>query len=293
LTPPTPDPKIEAIARVGQPGTTDMKSIRWTGLWLLLLLGCAPTEQIDPSAKPTDPPGKRTEPAAKSTEPRYETRKIHDENGIGKFYIGREIAQVMGHEAAGWLERPEREQEERSSKLLESLTLKNGDVVVDLGAGSGYFTFPLAAKVAPKGKVLAVDIQQEMLDIIKKKMKDKKVANVELILGTKTDPKLPEAGVDLILLVDVYHEFSEPYEMTVAMTKALKPGGRLVLVEFRLEDEKVPIKLVHKMSEKQVLKEMAPHPLKHIKTLDVLPWQHIIIFEKKADGPSQPGEKKP
>jgi SAM-dependent methyltransferase len=270
-----------------------MKSIAWTVFLLLLLLGCAPTERVDPPAKPTEAPSKRTEPAAKSTEPRYETRKIHDENGIGKFYMGREIAQVMGHEAAGWLERPEREQEERSSKLLESLKLKDGDVVVDLGAGSGYFTFPLAAKVAPKGKVLAVDIQQEMLDIIKKKMKEKKVTNIDLILGTETDPKLPEAGVDLILLVDVYHEFSDPYEMTVTMTKGLKPGGRLVFVEFRMEDEKVPIKLVHKMSERQVLKEMEPHPLKHVKTLDVLPWQHIIIFEKKADSPNQAGEKKP
>ncbi len=262
-----------------------MKSLRWAGLLLLVFPACHPTER-------TEAPTKTTEPPAKTSEPRYEKRADHDPNGIGKFYMGREIAQVMGHEAAGWLERPEREQEERSSKLLESLKLKNGDVVCDLGAGSGYFTFPLAAKVAPKGKVLAVDIQQEMLDIIKKRMKDKKVTNIDLILGAETDPKLPDDSVDLILLVDVYHEFSDPYEMTVAMTKALKTGGRLVFVEFRMEDEKVPIKLVHKMSEKQVLKEMAPHPLKHVKTLDVLPWQHIIIFEKKADGRAKETEKR-
>jgi SAM-dependent methyltransferase len=270
LTLATPDPKIEAVSHPGYPREPDMKPIRWAGFLLLAFLSCNPAQRAEPPETKPDPP-------------RYETRKDHDPNGIGKFYKGREIAQVMGHEAAGWLERPEREQEERSSKLLESLKLKDGEVVVDLGSGSGYFTFPLAAKVAPKGKVLAVDIQQEMLDIIKKKMKEKKVTNIDLILGTETDPKLPEAGVDLILLVDVYHEFSDPYEMTVAMTKGLKPGGRLVFVEFRMEDEKVPIKLVHKMSEKQVLKEMEPHPLKHVKTLDVLPWQHIVIFEKKAN----------
>jgi precorrin-6B methylase 2 len=283
LTPPTHDLKIEAGSVLGYPREPVMKSFRWAGLLLLVFPACHPTER-------TESPAQATERPAKSTEPRYETREKHDEFGIGKFYMGREIAQVMGHEAAGWLERPEREQEERSSKLLESLKLKNGDVVVDLGAGSGYFTFPLAAKVAPKGKVLAVEIQQEMLDIIKKKMKDKKVTNIDLVLGTETDPKLPDESIDLILLVDVYHEFSDPYEMTVAMTKALKVGGRLVFVEFRMEDEKVPIKLVHKMSEKQVLKEMAPHQLKHVKTLDVLPWQHIIIFEKKSDGAT---EKKP
>jgi ubiquinone/menaquinone biosynthesis C-methylase UbiE len=152
-----------------------------------------------------------------------------------------------------------------------------------VGAGSGYFSFRLAEAVGPKGKVLAEDIQPEMLDIIRKRIKDKKITNVEPILGTITDPKLPKAGVDLILMVDVYHEFDHPLEMTEAMVKALKPGGRLVFVEYRLEDKDVPIKLVHKMSQKQVIKEMAPHPLRYVKTLDDLPWQHVIIFEKKAD----------
>ena len=269
-----------------------MHARRWIVLLLVLPLGCDPAHRTEPTVQKTEPARKATEPKSKPAPP-YETREDHDPNGIGKFYMGREIAQVMGHEAAGWLERPEREREERSSKLLESLQLKNGLVVADVGAGSGYFTFPIADKIGPKGKVLAVDIQDEMLDLIRKKMKDKKIANVEPIKGTETDPKLPDAGVDLILLVDVYHEFSDPYEMTVAMCKALKPGGKLVFVEFRMEDEKVPIKLVHKMSEKQVLKEMEPHPLKHAKTLDGLPWQHIIIFEKKADGQDKPDEKKP
>jgi SAM-dependent methyltransferase len=218
----------------------------------------------------------------KPDESRYEYRKDHDPNGIGKFYMGREIAEVMGHEAAGWLERPEREKEEQPAKLIELLKLKEGDVVADVGAGSGYLSFRLAERVGDKGKVYAEDIQPEMLDLIRKKMKDKKVANVEPVLGTLTDPKLPAEGVDLILLVDVYHEFDHPYEMTDAMVKALKPGGRLVFVEYRLEDPDVPIKTVHKMSEKQVVKEMGPHPLKHLRTLDVLPWQHVLIFEKKA-----------
>ncbi len=227
----------------------------------------------------------RAEPLkpAEPDESHYEFHKEHDPDGIGKFYMDREIAEVMGHEAAGWLERPEREKEEQPTKLLELLKVQPGDVVADVGAGSGYLSFRLAEVVGAKGKVLAEDIQPEMLDLIRKRMKDKKVTNVEPILGTITDPKLPKAGVDLILMVDVYHEFDHPLEMTEAMVKALKPGGRLVFVEYRLEDKDVPIKLVHKMSQKQVVKEMAPHPLRFVKTVDELPWQHIIIFEKKAD----------
>jgi ubiquinone/menaquinone biosynthesis C-methylase UbiE len=156
-------------------------------------------------------------------------------------------------------------------------------VVADVGAGSGYHSFRMSPKVGDKGKVLAVDIQPEMLEAIRAKAKEKKVTNVEPVQGTEDDPKLPEGKVDLILLVDVYHEFSKPYEMTQAMVKALKPGGRLVFVEFRLEDPNVPIKLVHKMMEKQVQKEMEPHPLKWISTNEELPWQHVITFEKKKD----------
>jgi protein-L-isoaspartate O-methyltransferase len=219
---------------------------------------------------------------AQAPTPRYETRLNHDPDGIGKFYMGREIAHVMGYQAANWLERPEREKEEQSSKLLKMLELKPGMVVADVGAGSGYHTFRMAERVGPAGKVYAVDIQKEMLDIIRKRMKQQKLSNVEPVQGTLTDPKLPANSVDLILLVDVYHELSHPFEMTEGMVKALKPGGRLVFVEFRLEDPEVPIKLVHKMTEKQVKKEMGPHPLRHLKTLGGLPWQHVIVFEKKA-----------
>jgi ubiquinone/menaquinone biosynthesis C-methylase UbiE len=223
-------------------------------------------------------------PAFADQPPRYETRKEHDEYGIGKFYLGREIAKVMGHQGIGWLERPEREKEEEPAKLIDLLKLKEGMVVADVGAGSGYHSFRMSTKVGDKGKVLAVDIQQEMLDALKKRAKEKKITNVEPVLGTENDPKLPEGKVDLILLVDVYHEFSQPYEMTQAMVKALKPGGRLVFVEFRLEDDKVPILLVHKMTEKQVKKEMEAIPqLKWVSTNEDLPWQHVITFEKKKD----------
>ncbi len=242
-------------------------------LGFVLLLGLLPSFMA----------GTRAEPPAPPAPPRYETREEHDPNGIGKFYMGREIARVMGHQGAGWLERPEREKEEQPTKMLEALEIKPGDVVADIGAGSGYHTFRLAPLVGARGKVLAVDIQPEMLDLIRKRMKQTKTNNVVPVLGGEADPKLPEGGVDLILLVDVYHEFAQPYEMTQAMVRALKPGGRLVFVEFRLEDPDVPILLVHKMSRKQVIKEMEPHPLEHVKTVNTLPWQHVIVFKKKAD----------
>jgi protein-L-isoaspartate O-methyltransferase len=238
----------------------------------LFLLGAAAAPAQDTAKVPP-----KKEPA------RYEHKKEHDPNGIGKFYMGREIARVMGHQGAGWLERPEREKEEAPSKLLPALKLKETDVIADIGAGSGYYTFRLASLV-PKGKVYAVDIQNEMLDIIRRRMKKDSVKNVVPHKGAEKDPKLPAAAIDLILLVDVYHEFSFPYEMTAALLKSLKPGGRMVFVEFRLEDANVPILVVHKMSQKQVVKEMAEFPeMRHVGTLDMLPWQHVIIFEKKAE----------
>jgi SAM-dependent methyltransferase len=249
-----------------------MRRLRWLALLLAYILvvgagGGAADQETKPAAKPA---------------PLYETRKEHDPNGIGKFYMGREIAHVMGHEAAGWLERPDREKEEQPNKLLDAVKLKPGDVVADIGAGSGYLTFRIAERIGPKGKVLAVDIQPEMLEIIRQKMKARKLSNVEPIQGTETDPKLPAGAVDLILMVDVYHEFAYPWEMTQAMIRSLKPGGRLVFVEYRLEDPQVWIKLVHKMTEKQVRKEMEPHPVRWVETLDILPTQHIIVFKKNG-----------
>jgi ubiquinone/menaquinone biosynthesis C-methylase UbiE len=218
----------------------------------------------------------------KRDKPKYETREDHDRDGIGKFYMGREIAQVMGWQAAGWLERKERTKEENPEKMIKALDIKEGMTVADVGAGSGYHTFLMAPLVGKKGKVIASDIQQQMLDLVTKKAKQLEVTNVETVKGTTTDPKLPAGKVDLILMVDVYHEFEFPFEMTEKMVEALKPGGRLVFVEFRLEDQKVPIKLVHKMSERQVLKEMAAFKeLEHTKTYGELPWQHVIIFTRK------------
>ncbi len=223
--------------------------------------------------------------AEEPKKPRYETRKLHDPDGIGKFYVGREIAHVMGHQGAGWLERPEREKEEDPAKLLKALEIKPGMTVADIGAGSGYHCFRMSPLVGDMGKILAVDIQPEMLAIIKARAKKENVTNIDLIEGTETDPKLPAGKVDLIILVDVYHEFSQPYEMTEKMIAALKPGGRIAFVEFRLEDPKVPIKLVHKMTERQVTIEMEQFPeLEHLKTDKSLPWQHIVLFKKKEAG---------
>ena len=212
---------------------------------------------------------------------RYETRADHDPNGIGRFYLGREIAHVMGHQAADWLERPEREQEERTDLLVPALKLKSGDVVADIGAGTGYYTRKLAKAVGERGVVYAVEIQQEMLDILTNKMAAEKIFNVKPALGTITDPKLPRASMDLILMVDVYHEFDHPYEMADAMCRALKPGGRMAFVEFRAEDPAVLIKRVHKMTEAQVRKEMSVQPLEWVETITTLPRQHVIVFRRK------------
>jgi tRNA A58 N-methylase Trm61 len=212
---------------------------------------------------------------------RYETRRP-SRDGIGKYYFGREIAHVMGHQGADWLERPEREDEEQTGVLLEALSLKSGDVVADVGAGSGYFTWRMAKRVAPAGFVYAVEIQQEFLDLLMENMRRHGVAErVKPVLGTVQDPRLPDGQLDLILLVDVYHEFDFPYEMTRAMARALKRGGRLILVEYRGEDPAVPIKPLHKMTVAQVKKEMAVHrELRFDQVVETLPRQHVIVFRK-------------
>lgn len=220
--------------------------------------------------------------AAETNSPgRYETRAVHDPNGTGKFFCGREIALVMGHEAADWLERPERAQEERPDLLLPALKIKSGDAVADIGCGSGYYTRRLAKLTGTNGVVFAVDIQPEMLALLTNQLAAEKIFNVQPVLGTITDPKLPPASVDLILMVDVYHEFDHPFEMVAAMCAALKPSGRIVFVEFRGEDPDVPIKRVHKMTEAQVRKEMNVHPLDWVETIRILPQQHIVVFSKK------------
>ena len=209
-------------------------------------------------------------------------QKTPSRDGIGKIYMGREISRVMGHQGAEWLERPEREREEMPNRLVEMLKLKAGDVVADIGIGTGYIARRISPKIGETGVIYGVEIQQEMLDILAEKMAEAGITNIKGVLGTITDPKLPPNSVDLAIMVDVYHEFSHPYEMMQNICRGLKIGGRVAFVEYRLEDDNVPIKRLHKMSELQVIKEATPHPLSWIETLDDLPWQHVIIFEKVA-----------
>ena len=214
---------------------------------------------------------------------RYEFRELHDPNGIGKFYLGREIAHVMGHQGISWLERPEREQEEGLTILVNALDLKPGQAVADIGAGSGVISLLLSGKVGPQGTVLAVDIQQEMLDALAVNCKNKGVTNILPVLGTTTAPNLKPGTVDLVIMVDVYHEFDMPFEMLSGIAKSLKPGGRVAFVEYRKEDPTVPIKEVHKMTEAQVKKEASAKELGLVwlKTFGKLPRQHVVMFEKQ------------
>ena len=234
--------------------------IGWLGLLVLTLIGHA-TESGSPYAT-----------------------GVPSRDGIGKYYMGREISHVMGHRGAGWLERAGREQEERTDLLISNLPLSETSVVADIGAGTGYFTFPVAQRV-PMGKVYAVDIQPEMLAFIAERVTADNVANVEPVLGTPDNPNLPPNGVDLAFIVDAYHEFTFPREMGQHLARALKPGGKLVLVEYRAEDPLVPIKPLHKMSEEQVKSEMAALGLQWVATEDYLPQQHVLIFEKPGELP--------
>jgi ubiquinone/menaquinone biosynthesis C-methylase UbiE len=209
--------------------------------------------------------------------PLYETRAVHDPNGTGKFYMGREIAQIMGPGGIPWLDRPERETEQKPADVIQAMHLTGKEVVADLGAGSGFFTFRLAPKA---GKVLAVDIQDEMVATLRQRAAERKTSNVEIIKGAECDPRLPMGGVDIVLMVDVYHELTCPYEMMTAVRKALKPAGRVVFVEYRLEDPNVQIKQVHKMSVAQLEKELAAVKFRKLQTVETLPSQHIVIFGK-------------
>jgi ubiquinone/menaquinone biosynthesis C-methylase UbiE len=216
-----------------------------------------------------------------STRPLYENRANHDPNGTGKFYMGREIAQVMGPGGIEWLDRPERQEEEHPAKVLDSLDLYPGEVVADLGAGSGYFTFRISPKVGETGTVLAVEIQEAMLNTLRARAATMKATNVEVVQGSERDPHLPASGVNLVLVVDVYHELAYPFEVMTKVREALKPGGRVVFVEYRKEDPAVRIKEVHKMSVKQLEKEMNAVGLVRVRTVESLPLQHIVIFEKR------------
>ena len=212
------------------------------------------------------------------------TTGLSSRDGTGKFYMGREISHVMGHLGAGWLERPERERQERTDLLIAGLILSDDFVVADIGAGTGFFTFPIAQRV-PKGKVFAVDIQPEMLARIARRKMLEEVVNVETVLGEQDDPKLPKNQIDLAFIVDAYHEFSFPREMGERLKESLRPGGQLILVEYRAEDPRVPIKRLHKMSEVQVKQEMAAIGLDWVRTDSYLPQQHVLVFQRPEAQP--------
>ncbi len=201
-------------------------------------------------------------------------------DGIGKRYMGREIAGVMGWQGAAWLERQEREREERTDLLLAALELRPGMVVGDIGAGTGYLSRRMAAAVAPGGRVVAQDVQPEMLELLAKASARERIGNIQPALGTETDVALPAASLDLAIMVDVYHELAWPHEVLGSIVRALKPGARLVFVEYRAEDASVPIKSLHKMSEAQVKREAEVLPLTWERTIETLPWQHIVVFRR-------------
>ena len=240
------------------------------GLLLVLVSGAAVGAQ---------PGAAEQSPDADSTAAEIYSYRPGSRDGIGKWYMGREISHVMGHLGAGWLERPARERQERTDLLISRLPLKEDSVVADIGAGTGYFSFPVARRV-PQGLVYAVDIQKEMLAFIDERREATGLDNVLSVLGDIRDPGLPEGAVDLAFIVDAYHEFSHPREMGEALLKSLKPGGRLVLIEYRAEDRSVPIKPLHKMSEEQARREMTALGLEWEETQDYLPQQHVLIFRK-------------
>ena len=204
---------------------------------------------------------------------------LRTRDGIGKYYMGREISQVMGHLGAGWLERNSREAEERTDLLLDFLESLPGETVADIGAGTGFFSLPLAQR-KPSGRILAVDIQMEMLTLIARKADALGIDNVDLIQGTVVDPMLPADSVDVVYIVDAYHEFSHPREMMLGIVEGLRDGGRVVLVEYRGEDPQIPIKPLHKMTQKQAILELESAGLRWDKTEDFLPQQHVMVFTK-------------
>lgn len=238
----------------------------------------APSPRSDLAPEPRTEGGAIESAAASSLDSPYEER-APSADGTGRFYMGREIARFMSHRGAAWLEREDRERTERPDEVVDALGLEPDDVVADLGAGTGYFTLRLAPRV-PDGRVLAVDIQPEMLDIVRRRAAEEGVPNVETVLGTESDPHLPTGGVDLTLLVDSYHEFGHPREVMQAVHRATRPGGRVVLIEYRAEDPAVAIKPLHKMTEAQVRRELEAVGFRLVENRDFLPEQHFLVFER-------------
>ena len=210
------------------------------------------------------------------------TTKTPSRDGIGKVYLGREISHVMGHRGAAWLERQSRVREELPDLAVRAMGMSPESVVADIGAGTGYFTFRMASYV-PEGRVYAVDIQPEMLAIIRERMLQRSVDNVVPVKGRVDDTMLSSNSIDAALFVDAYHEFSHPYEMMQGIVRALRPGGRVYLIEYRGEDPEIPIKRLHKMTQQQAIREMRAVGLNWVETRDFLPTQHYMIFEKHRD----------
>lgn len=222
--------------------------------------------------------GAAVAPVAAQSERYVERSPSRD--GIGKVYMGREISAVMGWQGAGWLERSERAQEERTDLLLMALALKPGMVVADIGAGTGYLSRRMAGLVAPGGKVLAVDVQPQMIEVLDRLVRRNGLKNIEPRLGSETSVNLPPQSVDLAVMVDVYHELTYPYEVLASVLQALRPGGEVVFVEYKAEAPTVPIKPLHKMSEAQIRREAGAHALEWVRTESSLPWQHVVVFRK-------------
>jgi len=245
----------------------------------------APQPQSKSEDQPQAQPGAQQLRAQPTSKPRSkagrrsQARPHRDPAG---FYMGRQIADVMSWEGAQWLFRETRIEEEQPEKMLDALKIPRGATVADVGAGVGYHSIRLARRVGPKGTVLATDVQPQMLQMLKENARAARVTNIQPLRATQTDTKLPDAKVDLILMVDVYHECSDPETILTGLYKALKPSGRLVLVEFRGEDPEVPIKPEHKMTLQQVRLELEPQGFVFKESLEFLPWQHVIIFEKPA-----------
>lgn len=207
-------------------------------------------------------------------------------------YMGRRIAPTMHYRGAEWLTRTTREQEEKPQELLDALQLERGATVCDYGCGNGYHTLQLARRVGPRGTVVAVDIQPEMLELLQTRAAPRGLENVELLLVDPIEPELPDGRFDLVLMVDVYHEVTDPAAVLKSVRQSLRPEGRLVLVEFREEDPAVPIRPLHKMSQQQVLKELRPAGYKLVGQYDQLPWQHVLIFAR-SDAPQKAIELTP
>lgn len=290
----SPPAKVQQRMRISQ-------TVRNPAAWLVIALACCsstfaihavePGADAAPAAQDAANPGDGANDDTAATPTSAEAEFAEEELPRPlKRYKGRRIAPYMTWHGAVWLTRPERAEEEQTDKLLAALKIKPGQTVCDLGCGNGYYTLELARMVGPKGKVLAVDIQPEMLHLLDLRVKEAGLENVEPIPSTPIDPRLPPASCDLILVVDVYHEFGYPEQMLSALHKALKPDGRLVLVEFRAEDPLVPIKPEHKMSKRQVLKELEPNGYELAEQYDDLSWQHVLFFRQAEKGEEKSDE---